>query len=210
MGAGKLVDIEREVELGGPLHSKGVLILGGYLAARYAQDVPMSLHATLVFEQSYGGVDGDSASCAELCCLQSAIADLPLRQDLAVTGSMNQLGEVQAIGGVNEKIEGFFDICRKRGLSGEQGVLIPAANVKHLMLRRDVVEAVADKRFAVYPVEHVDQALERLTGLPAGERGADGQFPDGTISRRVCDRLLQFADWRQSFARKEENTGDGD
>jgi lon-related putative ATP-dependent protease len=210
LGSGEVIDIEREVKLGGPLHSKGVLILSGFLRSHYVNDRPLSLSASLVFEQSYGGVDGDSASTAELCVLVSALAELPLSQSLAITGSVDQHGRVQAIGGVNEKIEGFFDLCNERGLSGEQGVLIPAANVKHLMLRRDVVDAVADKRFAVYPVEHVDQALERLTGLPAGERGADGQFPDGTISRRVCDRLLQFADWRQSFARKEENTGDGD
>jgi lon-related putative ATP-dependent protease len=210
LGSGEVIDIEREVKLGGPLHSKGVLILSGFLRSHYVNDRPLSLSASLVFEQSYGGVDGDSASTAELCVLVSALAELPLSQSLAITGSVDQHGRGQAIGGVNEKIEGFFDLCNERGLSGEQGVLIPAANVKHLMLRRDVVEAVADKRFAVYPVEHVDQALERLTGLPAGERGADGQFPDGTISRRVCDRLLQFADWRRSFARKEENSGDGD
>ncbi len=148
-GSGKIVDIEREVELGGPLHSKGVLILSGFLAGRYALDTPMSLFASLVFEQSYGGVEGDSASSAELYALLSALAEVPLRQDLAVTGSVNQHGEVQAIGGVNEKIEGFFDICAARGLTGTQGVLIPQANVQHLMLREDVVEACAAGRFAV-------------------------------------------------------------
>ena len=210
LGSGEVIDIEREVKLGGPLHSKGVLILSGFLRSHYVNDRPLSLSASLVFEQSYGGVDGDSASAAELCVLISALAELPLSQSLAITGSVDQHGRVQAIGGVNEKIEGFFDLCRERGLSGEQGVLIPAANVKHLMLRREVVDAVADGRFAVYPVEHVDQALERLTGQTAGERGEDGQFAEGTISRRVCDRLLQFADWRRSFARKEEEKGDGD
>ena len=145
---GKIVDIEREVELGGPLHSKGVLILSGFLAGRYALDTPMSLYASLVFEQSYGGVEGDSASSAELYALLSALAESPLRQDLAVTGSVNQHGVVQAIGGVNEKIEGFFDICAARGLTGTQGVLIPAANAQHLMLRADVVEACAAGRFA--------------------------------------------------------------
>ena len=140
-GSGKVVDIEREVELGGPIHSKGVLILSGLLAGRYALDTPMSLYASLVFEQSYGGVEGDSASSAELYALLSALSELPLRQDLAVTGSVNQHGEVQAIGGVNEKIEGFFDVCAARGLTGSQGVLVPKANVQHLMLRSDVIEA---------------------------------------------------------------------
>ena len=138
-GTGRIVDIEREVELGGPLHSKGVLILSGYLAGRFALGAPMSLHASLVFEQSYGGVEGDSASAAELIALLSAIADLPLRQDLAITGSVNQHGDIQAIGGVNEKIEGFFEICQARGLTGTQGVVIPHANVQHLMLRADGV-----------------------------------------------------------------------
>ena len=173
-----MVDIEREVELGGPIHSKGVLILSGFLAGRYAIDVPMSLYASLVFEQSYGGVEGDSASSAELYALMSALADVPLRQDLAVTGSVNQHGEIQAIGGVNEKIEGFFDICRARGLTGNQGVLIPKANVQHLMLRRDVVEACAAGKFAIYPVTTIDEGIALLTGLAAGERGSDGVLPD--------------------------------
>ena len=146
-GSGKVVDIEREVELGGPIHSKGVLILSGFLAGRYALDTPMSLFASLVFEQSYAGVEGDSASSAELYALMSALADLSLRQDLAVTGSVNQRGDVQAIGGVNEKIEGFFDICKARGLTGTQGVLIPRSNVQHLMLRRDVIDACAQHLF---------------------------------------------------------------
>ena len=170
-GAGRIVDIEREVELGGPLHSKGVLILSGFLAGRYALDVPMSLYASLVFEQSYGGVDGDSASSAELYALLSALAEVPLRQDLAVTGSVNQHGVVQAIGGVNEKIEGFFDVCAARGLTGTQGVLIPHSNAQHLMLRADVVEACAAGRFAVYPIRTIDQGIQLLTGRAAGERG---------------------------------------
>jgi len=210
LGSGEVIDIEREVKLGGALHSKGVLILSGFLRSHYVNDRPLSLSASLVFEQSYGGVDGDSASAAELCALISALAELPLSQSLAITGSVDQHGRVQAIGGVNEKIEGFFDLCNERGLSGEQGVLIPATNVKHLMLRQEVVDAVADKRFAVYPIENVDQALEHLTGLRAGERGDDGTFAEGTISRRVCDRLLEFAAWRQSFARKEEDKRDGE
>jgi lon-related putative ATP-dependent protease len=192
-GAGKLVDIEREVALGGPIHAKGVLILAGFMGGRYALDVPLSLHASLVFEQSYGGVEGDSASTAELCALLSALADLPLRQDLALTGSVNQAGEVQAIGGVNEKIEGFFDLCAARGLTGTQGVLIPASNVQHLMLRADVVEACAEGRFAVWPIRTVDEAIALLTGVPAGERGADGSFAAGTVNARVEARLREFA-----------------
>jgi lon-related putative ATP-dependent protease len=198
-GSGKVIDIEREVELGGPIHSKGVLILSGFLAGRYALDAPMSLFASLVFEQSYGGVEGDSASSAELYALLSALADVPLRQDLAVTGSVNQHGEVQAIGGVNEKIEGFFDICQARGLTGHQGVLIPQANVQHLMLRKDVIEACAAGRFAVYPVATADQGIELLTGLAAGERSADGSYQAGSLNRRVEDRLRSFAAIRKSF-----------
>jgi lon-related putative ATP-dependent protease len=199
-GSGKVVDIEREVELGGPLHSKGVLILSGFLAGRYALDTPMSLFASLVFEQSYGGVEGDSASSAELYALLSALADLPSRQDLAVTGSVNQHGEIQAIGGVNEKIEGFFDICLKRGLTGTQGVLIPQANVQHLMLRQDVIEACAAGRFAIYPVGSVDQGVALLMGLEAGERAADGRYPADSINGRIEERLRAFASVRRSFA----------
>jgi lon-related putative ATP-dependent protease len=198
-GSGKVVDIEREVELGGPLHSKGVLILSGYLAGRYALDTPMSLFASLVFEQSYGGVEGDSASSAELFTLLSALADVPLRQDLAVTGSVNQHGEVQAIGGVNEKIEGFFDICSARGLTGKQGALIPQANVQHLMLRQDVIEACKTGRFAVYPVTTIDEGIALLTGRAAGVRGADGNYPPDSINRRIEERLRAFANIRRSF-----------
>jgi lon-related putative ATP-dependent protease len=201
-GSGKVVDIEREVELGGPLHSKGVLILSGFLAGRYALDTPMSLFASLVFEQSYGGVEGDSASSAELYALLSALADVPLRQDLAVTGSVNQHGEVQAIGGVNEKIEGFFDICQVRGLTGTQGVLIPQANVQHLMLRQDVVEACSAGRFAIYPIAKIDEGIALLTGMEAGTRGADGAYVIGSINRRVEDRLRAFANIRRSYERQ--------
>jgi lon-related putative ATP-dependent protease len=199
-GSGKVVDIEREVELGGPLHSKGVLILSGFLAGRYALDTPMSLFASLVFEQSYGGVEGDSASSAELCALLSALAEVPLRQDLAVTGSVNQQGEIQAIGGVNEKIEGFFDICAKRGLTGTQGVLIPQANVQHLMLRQDVIDACAAGRFGVYPIAAISEGMALLTGLAAGERNADGNYPSGSVNRRVEDRLRAFASIRRNFS----------
>jgi lon-related putative ATP-dependent protease len=203
-GPGRVVDIEREVELGGAIHSKGVLILSGFLSGRYAQDAPISLLASLVFEQSYGAVEGDSASSAELYALLSALAQVPLRQDLAVTGSVNQYGVVQAIGGVNEKIEGFFDICRSRGLTGTQGVLIPAANVQHLMLREDAIEACAAGRFSVYPVGSIDEGLALLTGMPAGERDASGAFPEGSVNRLVEDRLKQFARARRPFTRDGE------
>lgn len=200
LGKGEVLDIQREVELGGPLHSKGILILSGFLGARYAANRPLSLCASLVFEQTYGAVEGDSASSAELYALLSALAETPVKQSLAVTGSVNQHGEIQAIGGVNEKIEGFFDVCQRRGLNGEQGVLIPAANVKHLMLRHDVVEAVAKQKFHIYPVSTVDQGIELLTGLPAGERDENGLFPEGTINQRVEVRLLILAEQARAFA----------
>jgi len=207
MGKGRVVDIEREVEMGGPIHSKGVLILSHFLGARYALDYPLSLSASLVFEQSYGGVEGDSASSAELYALLSALAGVPLRQSLAVTGSVNQYGEIQAIGGANEKIEGFFDICNSRGLTGEQGVLIPASNVKHLMLRHDVVAAVEAGRFAVYPVSHVDEGIELLTGVAAGDRDAHGRFAENSINRLVEDRLVQYST-RLLQLGKEQEKGD--
>ncbi|MFN9743198.1 MAG: Lon protease family protein [Acidobacteriota bacterium] len=205
LGRGEVVDIEREVALGGPIHSKGVMILSSFLGARYAVDYPLSLSASLVFEQSYGGVEGDSASSAELYALLSALAEVPLRQSLAVTGSVNQHGEVQAIGGVNEKIEGFFDLCRMRGLTGEQGILIPAANVKHLMLRHDVIGAVAAGQFHIHPVSTIDEGIEILTGLPAGSRDADGHFPYGSINQRVEVRLIELAEKRISFGRSGES-----
>lgn len=210
MGTGKLIDIEREVELGGPLHSKGVLILGSYLASRYALDVPMSLHASLVLEQSYGGIDGDSASSAELYALLSALSGSPIRQGLAVTGSVNQNGEVQAIGGVNEKIEGFFDICRARGLTGEQGVLIPASNIDHLMLRRDVVEAAAAGTFRVIPIKTIDQGIEVLTGTAAGKRRRGGYFPASSINGLVEAELRIFAETRRSFGSQARKDQDGE
>jgi lon-related putative ATP-dependent protease len=192
-GRGEVVDIEREVALGGPLHSKGVLILGGFLGGRFGSTRPLSLNASLVFEQSYGGVDGDSASAAELFALLSALADVPIKQSFAVTGSVDQLGRIQAIGGVNEKIEGFFDVCRITGFNGRQGVIIPASNVKHLMLREDVVTAAAEERFHIFPIETVDQGLALLTGLPAGEPDGDGSYPAGTLNQRIAARLDAFA-----------------
>jgi predicted ATP-dependent protease len=193
LGRGEVVDIEREVALGGPLHSKGVLILAGFLGGRFGLNRPLSLHASLVFEQSYSGVDGDSASAAELFALLSALAEAPIAQTFAVTGSVDQRGQIQTIGGVNEKIEGFFDACRGVGLTGKQGVVIPAANTRHLMLRQDVVTAAAEGRFAIYPIDTIDQGIALLTGIPAGEPGADGIFPPDTINRRVADRLDAFA-----------------
>ena len=198
LGRGEVVDIEREVELSGPIHSKGVLILAGFLGARYAADRPLSLSASLVFEQSYSGVEGDSASSAELYALLSALANAPIKQSLAVTGSVNQRGEVQAVGGVNEKVEGFFDLCKSRGLTGEQGLLIPASNVQHLMLRRDVVEAVEAGKFHVYPIETIDQGIEILTGIEAGNRDAAGSFPEGSINYRVERRLIELAEKRRA------------
>ena len=207
MGRGEVLDIEREVELGGPLHTKGVLILSAFLSAHYATDRPLSLSASLVFEQSYSGVDGDSASSAELYALLSALAEVPIKQSLAVTGSVNQFGQVQAIGGVNEKIEGFFDLCKANGLDGGNGVLIPASNATHLMLRDDVIEAAAAGTFHVYPIKTIDQGIELLTGKPAGKRGRNGTFPAGTINRMVDDRLMALADARRSFAAPSERGG---
>ena len=206
LGKGEIVDIEREVKLGGPIHSKGVLILSGFLGGRYARERPLSLSASLVFEQSYGGVEGDSASAAELFALLSAIGEIPLDQSLAVTGSVNQHGEIQAVGGINEKIEGFFDACRERELTGRQGVLIPVSNVKHLMLREDVVAAVAEGRFHVWPFSSVDEGMELLTGLAAGERNAEGKYPPGSVNGRVEARLVEMAGiWeRLAAASKKE------
>jgi lon-related putative ATP-dependent protease len=200
LGDGELVDIERESSMGRPIHSKGVLILAAFLRSRYAQGAPFSLAASLVFEQSYSPVEGDSASLAELCALLSALAGLPLKQSLAVTGSIDQAGAVQAIGGVNEKIEGFFDVCRARGLTGEQGVLIPTANVKHLMLRQDVVDAAARGLFHVHAVADADQAIALLTGLPAGARDSRGREPDGSVNQLVAARLAQLSLDRQRYS----------
>jgi lon-related putative ATP-dependent protease len=208
LGEGELINIEREVKLSGAIHSKGVLILSSFLASRYARNQPLALSASLVFEQSYGFVEGDSASMAELCALLSNLADVPVRQSLAITGSVNQLGQAQAIGAVNEKIEGFFDICAARGLSGEQGVLIPAANIKHLMLRRNVVEAAEAGKFNIYAVENVDQAIAILTGLPAGEADAGGNYPEGSVNSKVAARLAELTRIRESFAKQPGRKSD--
>jgi lon-related putative ATP-dependent protease len=214
LGSGKLIDIEREVKLGGPIHSKGVLILSGYIASHYVGEVPASFSASLVFEQSYGPVEGDSASAAELCALLSALADTPLRQDLAITGAVSQDGRILAIGGVNQKIEGFFDLCQARGLSGSQGVIIPGANVRHLMLSDEVVEAVRAGRFSIYAVSDIDQCLELLSGTDAGLADANGAFPAGSLNRRIADRLRGLAEQRRRFGasatRHADTTATGD
>ncbi len=201
LGEGQVIDIQREVELGGAIHSKGVMILSSFLAARFSGNLPHALAASLVFEQTYGHVDGDSASLAELCALLSSLADVPIRQDFAVTGSINQLGEVQPIGAVNEKIEGFFDICKARGLSGKHGVLIPATNVDQLMLRDEVVAAAAEGRFHVYAVRTVDEAIELLTGVPAGQPEDAGGAAARTLNGRVAARLHELAALRREQPR---------
>lgn len=193
-GRDGILDIEREVKLGGPIHSKGVMILSGYLAQKFAHDRPLTLTARLVFEQSYEGVEGDSASSAELYSLLSALSGLPIDQSIAVTGSVNQRGEIQAIGGANEKIEGFFDLCRTRGLTGTQGVMIPESNVQNLMLHQEVVQAVRDGKFHIWAVRTIDQGIEVLTGVPAGERGTDGSFPYGAVNQLVQRRLNEFSE----------------
>ena len=198
LGDGKIINIEREVDLSGSIHDKGVLILSALLASRYTKDTPLSFSASITFEQSYGHIDGDSASLAELCALISALTDIPISQGFAVTGSLNQQGQVQAIGGVNEKIEGFYDICKTRGLTGKQGCIIPQVNVKNLMLRKDIIDAIEEGAFNIYPVEHYEQALEILTGVNAGEEHVDGTFDKDSINDRVVKRLCQFAKQRRA------------
>lgn len=204
LGREGLLDIEREANLGGPLHTKGVLILSGYLAEKYAQDKPLSLTARLVFEQSYSGVDGDSASSTELYAILSALSGLPIRQGIAVTGSVNQMGEVQAIGGVNEKIEGFFAVCQAMGLTGRQGVMIPASNVCNLMLKDEVVAAVQQGHFHVWAVTCIDEGIEVLTGVQAGQRLESGSFPEDTVNGRVDRRLKAMAEKLAAFSRMGE------
>jgi predicted ATP-dependent protease len=199
LGREGVVDIEREAQMGGPIHTKGVLILSGYLNEKYAQDKPLGLSARLVFEQNYEGVEGDSASSTELYSILSALSELPVMQSIAVTGSVNQKGEVQAIGGVNEKIEGFFEICKAKGLTGKQGVMIPESNVQNLMLKEEVVEAVKDGKFHVYPVKTIDDGIEVLTGVKAGERRQDGSFDEGTVNYSVDKRLREMAERLKQF-----------
>lgn len=200
MGGGEFIDIERETKQAGPIHSKGVMILSSYIGQRYAKNQLLSVTASLVFEQTYGAIEGDSASAAELCVLLSAIGDIPLKQSLAITGSINQHGQMQAIGGVCQKIEGFFDICQARGLTREQGVIIPTANVKDLMLKREIVEAAEAGLFKVYAVDHVEQAMELLTGLPAGVPDEEGLFPEGSINYLIQLRLAEWITLRLHYA----------
>lgn len=192
LGRGEFINIEREVAMSGPIHSKGVLILQALIANRFAKRSPLSLSASIVFEQSYGGVDGDSASSTEYYCMLSAIANLPIKQSLAVTGSINQFGEIQPIGGVNEKIEGFFEVCKYNGLTGKQGVIIPRTNVVNLMLREDVLEAVENGQFSIYAIDDVDDGIELLTGIPAGKADRRGRFPKGTVNYMVQQSLEEY------------------
>jgi len=204
MGRAGIINIEREADLSGNTHNKGVLILGGYLRKKYAQDKPISISASIAFEQSYGGVDGDSASSTEIYALLSSLSEVPIRQDIAVTGSINQNGEVQAIGGVNQKIEGFYDCCKKIGLTGKQGVMIPESNVKDLMLRKDVVSAVKRKKFRVYAVKTIDQGIEVLTGKKSGEIKPDGTFPRGSINYLVDKKLKDLALGLKNFGEEDD------
>jgi predicted ATP-dependent protease len=194
IGREGLIDVEREAQLGGSIHTKGVAILRGYLARLFGQERPLSLRAQLAFEQSYGEIDGDSASSSELFAVLSALADVGIDQGIAVTGSVNQLGEMQAIGGVCAKIEGFFDLCAARGLTGVQGVLLPRSNLPHLVLRDDVAEAVSAGRFHLYAVQTVSQGIEILTGVPAGTRDESGRFPASSVFGRVERRMIEIAE----------------
>ncbi|MCW4031361.1 MAG: Lon protease family protein, partial [Candidatus Bathyarchaeota archaeon] len=199
LGREGVVDIEREAKMGGPIHTKGVLILSGYLNEKYAQDKPLSLSARLVFEQNYGGVEGDSASSTELYAILSALSGLPVKQNVAVTGSVNQKGEVQAIGGVNEKIEGFFEVCKAKGFTGKQGVMIPESNTQNLMLKEEIVDAVRAGRFHIYSAKTIDEGIEVLTGVKAGEKRQDGTFESETVNYRVDKQLKDMAEKLKEF-----------
>lgn len=207
LGQRGVVSIDRESQLSGKIHDKGVGVLSGYLGSKYAQDKPLSLSATISFEQEYSPIDGDSASLAELCAILSSLADAPIRQDLAMTGSVNQNGVVQPIGGLNQKIEGFHDVCKAIGFSGEQGVIIPSRNRRNLMLREDVMESALQGRFHIYAVDSVDQAMEMLTGLPAGERQPDGSYPKGSVNGLVDARLREMGEALRRFARRRRKAG---
>jgi lon-related putative ATP-dependent protease len=208
VGSKGILSIDRETELGGPIHNKGSLILAGYLGGRYAEDVPLAFSASITFEQLYEGVEGDSASSSELYALLSSLSGFPLRQDLAVTGSVNQRGEVQAIGGANEKIEGFFTVCKARGLTGTQGVVIPASNVKHLMLRDEIVEAVQEGTFHIYAVSTIDQGIALLTGKEVGEKMEDGMYPEGTVNRAVQQKIWELAAKVRLFSSSDDSSED--
>jgi ATP-dependent Lon protease len=199
LGKAGIINIEREANLSGRIHDKGVQIIAGYLRNKFAQDKPLSLAASICFEQSYSGIDGDSASSTEIYALLSALSSLPLRQDVAVTGSVNQQGDIQPIGGVNQKIEGFYDVCKIKGLTGTQGVIIPIENVEDLMLRDDVIEAVGHGRFHVMPVSKIEEGIEILTGVRAGTRDPAGNFEEGTVYARVDTRLRELAKTLKEF-----------
>jgi predicted ATP-dependent protease len=204
------VNVEREARLSGSIHNKGVLIISGFLGDRFAQDRPLSLSVSLTVEQSYGTIDGDSASTAELCAILSSLADVPLRQDIAVTGSVSQRGEIQAVGGVNEKIEGFFKVCSASGLTGTQGVMLPASNVRHLMLDPEVLAAVKANRFHIYAASTVEEALTLLTGVEAGERLPDGAFTPDSVMARAAAKLARFAEKDKGDKDKgDRKNGDG-
>ncbi|OGO35402.1 MAG: hypothetical protein A2147_03665, partial [Chloroflexi bacterium RBG_16_57_8] len=204
LGRGGVINIERESQLSGPIHNKGVMILSGFLGWKYAQDTPLSLSASLCFEQSYEGVEGDSASSTELYAILSSVSNVPLKQNIAVTGSVNQKGEIQPIGGVNQKIEGFFRVCQAAGLTGDQGVLVPEQNVRNLMLREEVVDAVRNGKFHVYSAKTIDEGIEILTGVPAGERQADGSYPEGTVNHQVRQQLKEMAERLKGFYAEEK------
>jgi ATP-dependent Lon protease len=205
LGKEGVINIEREADLSGPIHNKGVLVLSGYLREMFAQDKPLAMAASISFEQSYSGVDGDSASSTEIYAILSSIADIPIRQDIAVTGSVNQKGEIQPIGGVNEKVEGFYDVCKSRRLTGKQGVLIPHQNVPDLMLRPDVIDAVKAGKFHIYPVKTIGEGIEVLMGTPAGKRRPKGKFPADTVMGRVDAKLHEMALALQNYGRLQPN-----
>ena len=204
LGRGGVINIERESQLSGPIHNKGVMILSGYLGWKYAQDKPLSLSASLCFEQSYQGVEGDSASSAELYAILSSLSEIPIRQNMAVTGSVNQKGEIQPIGGVNQKIEGFFKVCQAKGLSGDQGVLIPHQNLRNLMLREEVVEAVKQGHFHIYSAKTINEGIEILTGVSAGKRQKDGTYPKSTVNYLIDRRLKEMAERLKNFHTEEK------
>jgi lon-related putative ATP-dependent protease len=206
MGKKGVVDIERQVKMGGNIHSKGVMILNGYFGEKFAQDIPLSLSASICFEQSYEGVEGDSASSTEAYCLLSSLSDVPIKQSIAVTGSMNQHGAIQPVGGINEKIEGFYHVCKIKGLTGKEGVIMPESNVKHLMLKDEVIDAVKSGKFHVWTVSTIDEGIEILTGKKAGEKDRKGKYPKGTINYLVDQRLREYS---EKFAKLEKQKGKG-
>ena len=208
MGRAGVINIEREAKLSGKTHDKGVLILEGYFRGKYAQDKPLTMSSSICFEQSYGGVDGDSASSTEIYAIQSSLSGLPLRQAIAVTGSVNQKGEIQPIGGVNQKIEGFYDVCKSKGLTENQGVIIPSRNVQDLMLRKDVVTAVSEGLFHIYPVSTIDEGITMLTGEEAGEKNSTGAYPEGTVNYLVDEKLKSIARGLKTFAEEQKPNSD--